>query len=106
MVFDPNFFVAEKPLPMSQTCIVVNFHNLHSLLDQIGDYCWSVVKKITSSENTNGKLKISCRRKGQLVVSYQHVSDPCCGLSVSIIFCGFILYLIGSETINIPEILL
>ena len=35
------------------------------------------------------KLKISCRRKRQLVVSYQVVTDPCCGLSV---------------TINIPEI--
>ena len=47
-------------------------------------------------------MKISRRRKGQLVVSYQVVTDPCCGLSV--IFCGFILHLIGRETINIPEI--
>ena len=30
MVFNPYFFVAEKPLPMTQTCSVVNFHNLHS----------------------------------------------------------------------------
>ena len=34
MVFNPYFFVAEKPLPMTQTCSVVNFHNLHSLLGQ------------------------------------------------------------------------
>ena len=47
-------------------------------------------------------MKISCRRKSQLVVSYQVVTDPCCGLSV--IFCGFISHLIGRETINIPEI--
>ena len=26
------FFVAGKPLPMTRTCTVVNFHNLHSLL--------------------------------------------------------------------------
>jgi len=31
------------------------------------------------------------------------VSNACCGLAV--IFCGFILLLIGRETINIPEIL-
>ena len=47
-------------------------------------------------------MKISCRRKSQLVVSYEVVTDPCCGLSV--IFCGFISHLIGRETINIPEI--
>ena len=47
-------------------------------------------------------MKISRRRNGQLVVSYQVMTDPCCGLSV--IFCGFILHLIGHETINIPEI--
>ena len=47
-------------------------------------------------------MKISRRRKGQLVVSYQVVTDPCCGLPV--IVCGFILHLIGRETINIPEI--
>ena len=49
-----------------------------------------------------GKLKISRRRKGQLVVSYQLVTDPCCGLSF--LFCRFISHLIGRETINIPEI--
>ena len=47
-------------------------------------------------------MKISRRRKGQLVVSYQVVTDPCCSLSV--IVCGFILHLIGRETINISEI--
>ena len=49
-----------------------------------------------------GKLKISCRRKSLLVVSYQVVTEPYCGLSV--IFCGFISDLIGHEKINIPEI--
>ena len=49
-----------------------------------------------------GKLKISCRRKSLRVVSYQVVTEPCCGLSV--IFSGFISDLIGRETINIPEI--
>ena len=48
------------------------------------------------------KLNISCRRKSQLVVLCEVVTDACCGLSV--IFCGFILHLIGRETINIPEI--
>ena len=47
-------------------------------------------------------MKISCRRKSLLVVSYQVVTEPCCDLSV--IFCGFISDLIGRETINIPEI--
>ena len=49
-----------------------------------------------------GKLKFSPRRKGQLVVLYQAVTDHCCGLAV--IFCSFISHLIGGETINIPEI--
>ena len=40
-------------------------------------------------------MKISRRRKGQLIVSCQVVTDPCCGLSV--IFCGFISHLIGHE---------
>ena len=59
-------------------------------------------QKIAFSGDPKGKLKISCRRKSQLVVSYQVVTDPCCGLSV--IFCSFISHLIGHETINIPEI--
>ena len=29
VVFDPYFFVAEKPLPMTRACTVVNFRNLH-----------------------------------------------------------------------------
>ena len=55
IVFDPYFFVAEKPSPMTQTCTVVNFHNLHSLLGLFGrlafeqtkssDWCWFVVKR-------------------------------------------------------------
>ena len=48
------------------------------------------------------KLKICHGRKNQLVVSCQVVTTPWCGLAA--IFCGFILYLIGHETINIPEI--
>ena len=105
MVFNPYFFVVEKPLPVTRTCTVVNFHHLHSLLGQFSslvfeqtessDQCWFVVKKIAFSERYKGKMKISRRRKGQLV-------DPCCGLSV--IFCGFISHLIGRKTINIPEI--
>ena len=55
-----------------------------------------------SVRSTKGKLKISRRRKGQLVVSYQVMTDPCCGLSV--ILCGFISHLIGHKTINIIEI--
>ena len=47
-------------------------------------------------------MKISCRRKSQVVVAYQVVTDPCCVLLV--IFFGFILHLIGQETINISEI--
>ena len=52
--------------------------------------------------DTNGKLKISRRRKGHFVASCQVVTDPYCGLSS--IFWGFIAHLIGRETINIPEI--
>ena len=52
--------------------------------------------------DSKGKLKISRRRKGHFVASYQVVTDPCCGLSV--IFCGFISHLIGRKTINIPEV--
>ena len=29
VVFDPYFFVAERPLPMARTCTVVNFPNFH-----------------------------------------------------------------------------
>ena len=47
------------------------------------------------------KLKICHGKKSQLV-SNQVVTNPCCGLAV--IFCGFILHLIGRKTINIPEI--
>ena len=47
-------------------------------------------------------MKISLRRKGQLVVLYQVVTDPLCNLSV--IFCGFISHPIGSETIKDPEL--
>ena len=55
VVFDPYFFVAEKPSLMTPTCTVVNFHNWHSLLGLFGrvvfeqtessDWCWFVVKK-------------------------------------------------------------
>ena len=56
---------------------------------------------VKALEVQRGKLKIFRRRKGQLVVSYQVVTDPCCGLLV--IFCGFIWHLNDRET-NIPEI--
>ena len=59
-------------------------------------------KKIAISERYKGKLKISRRRKGHFVASYQVTTNQCCGLEV--IFCGFISHLIGRETINIPEI--
>ena len=52
--------------------------------------------------DTKGKLKISRRRKGHLVVSNQAVTYPSGGLAI--IFCGFISHLIGRKTINIPEI--
>ena len=60
-----------------------------------------MVKNSFFQRDTVGKVKIFHRGKGQLIVLYQVVTDPCCGLSV--IFCGFISHLIGRETINIPE---
>ena len=48
------------------------------------------------------KLKICRGRKSQLVVSWQVMTIPCCGLAV--IFCGLISHMIGQEAINIPEI--
>ena len=65
---------------------------------------WSVTRK-TFSERSKGKIEDFSKklREGLLVVSYQVVTDPCCGLSVT--FCGFILHLIGRKAIiNIPEI--
>ena len=47
----------------------------------------------------NSQLKIRRGRRSELVVSCQVVINQFCGLPV--IFCGF---LIGRETINIPEI--
>ena len=79
---------------------------MHSLLGQFGslvfeqmessDWCWFVVKKKLFQRDTKGKLKIFRGRKGQLVVSYQVMTDPCCGLSV--ILCSFISHLIGRKT--------
>ena len=57
---------------------------------------------VKNQRDAKGKLKISRRRRGQLVVSNQVVTYPCCSLVV--IFCGFISHLIDRETINIPEI--
>ena len=54
------------------------------------------------SRDTKGNLKISCRIKGQVVASYQVMTDPCCGLSV--IFRTSMSHVTGCETINIPEI--
>ena len=50
------------------------------------------------------KLKICHGRKSQLVVSNQVATNPCCGLAVTCIFCGFISHFIGRKTINIPDI--
>ena len=64
--FQSIFFAAEKPLPMTQTCTVVNFHNLHCLVGQFGglgfehtessDKCWFVVK-LAFSERSKGKIE-------------------------------------------------
>ena len=59
----------------------------------------SILPKPKSREKN---LTISRRRKSQLVVSRQVVTNQCCGLAV--IFCGFIWHLIGRQTINIPDI--
>ena len=48
------------------------------------------------------KLKISCRRKSQLVVSRKVVTNQCCGLAV--IFCHFISHQLVAKTKNILEI--
>ena len=48
MVFDPYFFAAEEPLPMMQTCTIVNFHNLHSLLGQFGSFILNKQNQLTS----------------------------------------------------------
>jgi len=45
------------------------------------------------------KLKISRRRKSQLVVWCQAAARV-----LAVIFCGFISHLIGHETLNVPEI--
>ena len=50
MVFDPNFFVAEKPSPKTPTYSVVNFHNLQSLLGLFG----SLVSEQTESSDWVG----------------------------------------------------
>ena len=74
VVFDLYFFVAEKPLPMTWTCTIVNFHNVHSLLGQIGslvfeqmessDWCWFVVKKKAFSERYKAKIEDFSWKKG------------------------------------------
>ena len=106
------FFVAEKPSPKMPTCSVINFHNLLSLLGLFGslvseqtessDWCWFVVQNSFFRGIKRENWRFLVAGKSQLVVSYQVMTDPCCGLSV--IFCGFISHLIGRETINIPEI--
>ena len=74
LVFVLYFFVAEKPLPMTQTCTVINFHNLHSLLGQFGslifeqmessDYKCLFVVKIAFSERYKGKIEDFSYNKG------------------------------------------
>ena len=68
VVFDPNFFVAEKPLPPTRTCIVVNFHTLLSLFGQFKWLVyWFVVQNSFFREIQRENLKISCRRKGIVI---------------------------------------
>ena len=66
--------------------------------------CWYISwnRKRPHSAFDNGKLEDLSRNYNQLVVLRQVVTTPCCGLVL--IFCGFILHLIGHETINIPHI--
>ena len=55
----------------------------------------------TGFENVNRQN--GCRgRESQLVVSCQHVTNPC--YSSGVTFCDFISHLTDRETINIPEI--
>ena len=65
------FFIAEKPLPTTRTCTVVNFHNLLSLFGQFGslssDQCLFVVQNSFFGEIQRENLKISRRRKGTVI---------------------------------------
>ena len=61
-----------------------------------GDTKAEIEKKIQYLKTV--KYKISCRRKSQLVVSHQFMTNQCCGLAV--VFRGFILV----KSINITEI--
>ena len=73
MVFDPYFFVTEKPSPKTPTCSVINFHNLQSLLGLFGslvseqtessDWCCFCGKKIASSERPKGKIEDFLQKK-------------------------------------------
>ena len=67
----PIFFIAEKPLPTTRTCTVVNFHNLLSLFGQFGslssDLCLFVVQNSFFREIQRENLKISRRRKGTVI---------------------------------------
>ena len=45
--FGSVFFVDEKPLPMTQTCTIVNCHNMHSLL---GHFSSLVFEQMESSD--------------------------------------------------------
>ena len=74
MVFDPYFFVAEKPLPTTRTHTVVNFH---SLFGQFGSLVLNRQNQVTSvglwkkiafsREIQRENLKISCRRNGTVI---------------------------------------
>ena len=62
----------------------------------------SLNRKRTISVFENGKIEDLSWKKSQLVVSCQVVTNLRWGLVV--FFCSFILHLISSKTINIPDI--
>ena len=79
----------------------MSFISIISIVSYFGDTKAEIEKEKFQYLKTV-KLKISGRRKSQLIFSRQVVTNQCCGLAV--IFCSFISHLIGRETINIPEI--
>ena len=93
MVFDPYFLVAEKPSSENlYRCKFSQFTIASRSIPSSVVWYWKISRgrKASSSEEKASSL------------SYEVVTNPCCGLAV--IFCGFISHLIGRETINIPEI--
>ena len=98
MVFDPYFFVAKKP-SSKKTCTIVNIDNL-----QVSFYsCRSILNSVVwYLKISHGRKASSLEEKASSLFCIKSCFNPCCGLAV--IFCGFVLHLIGHETINISEI--